>query len=327
MRLGCCATGRRAIAVAVPGVVCASRFGAALRKLARCLAAWRHLLGPVAMGVAIAVSAQAHPEALPPGAPDAVTLDATLVKTGLYLITGGGANSLLRFSANGLILVDAKSPGTYRALKSQVRRIAKISDLPVRVLVVTDHHATHAGNAKEFMASGATIIAQENAGIYLRTLHTAATPLPIITYEREYTLRLGSVEVRVMHLGRAQTNDAAVVLFPDLRVIAVGDLFTQGAPQPDFAGGGSLAEWSSVLEAVLKLEFDLVVPSTGPVATRAELQAFKARLDALLARATALVRGGVAKEHLVAQLAADDLGWRFGAEQLDGLYDELTRQR
>ena len=326
MRLGCCATGRRAIAVAVPGGVCASRFGAALHKLAR-LAAWRHLLGPVVMGVAITVSAQAHPEALPPSAPDAVTLDATLVKTGLYLITGGGANSLLRFSANGLILVDAKSPGTYRALKSQVRRIAKISDLPVRVLVVTDHHATHAGNAKEFMASGATIIAHENAEIYLRMLHTAATPLPIITYEREYTLRLGSVEVRVMHLGRAQTNDAAVVLFPDLRVIAVGDLFTQGAPQPDFAGGGSLAEWSLVLEAVLKLEFDLVVPSTGPMATRAELQAFKARLDALLSRATALVRGGVAKEHLVAQLAAGDLGWRFGAEQLDGLYDELARQR
>src|SRR5436190_15673549 len=57
-----------------------------------------------------------------------VTLTSELVRTGLYLISGGGGNSLLRFSANGLILVDGKLPGNYRALMSQVRRISKISD-------------------------------------------------------------------------------------------------------------------------------------------------------------------------------------------------------
>ncbi|MBS0447512.1 MAG: hypothetical protein JSR59_16345 [Proteobacteria bacterium] len=54
-----------------------------------------------------------------------------LVTTGLYLIRGGGANSLLRFSANGLLLVDAKAPGNYKALMSQVRKTSKLLDMPV----------------------------------------------------------------------------------------------------------------------------------------------------------------------------------------------------
>lgn len=290
---------------------------------------WRRLIGVVATALAMGVPAQEHREAaLPPGTADAVALDATLVRTGLYLISGGGANTLLRFSTNGLILVDAKMPGTYRALKSQVRRIAKISDLPVRVLLVTDHHAAHIGNAGEFMAAGATVVAQRNAEPYLRPLHSGATPAPVLTFERQYTLRLGGVEAQVMHPGRAQTDDAAVVLFPDLRVVAVGDLFTHGPPQPDFVAGGSLAEWPSVLGAVLKLDFDLVVPGTGPMVTRADLERFKARIEALISRATALVRAGVTRDQLMARLTTDDPGWplELAGDQLERFHAELARQ-
>jgi len=108
--------------------------------------------------------------------------------------------------------------------------------------------------------------------------------------------------------------------------VAVGDLYSSGAPQPDFAGGGSLVEWGSALEAVLKLEFDLAVPSSGPNLSRAQLQAFKARIDAFVARASKLVRSGVAKEDFVARLAAEDEEWRLSTTQIDGFYAELLRQ-
>jgi hypothetical protein len=57
-----------------------------------------------------------------------------MLKTGLYLISGGGANSLLRLSANGEILVDGKRAQNYAALKSQVRTISRITDMPVRAV-------------------------------------------------------------------------------------------------------------------------------------------------------------------------------------------------
>ena len=89
-------------------------------------------------------------------------LNIQMVKTGLFLISGGGANSLMRLSANGEILVDGQRPENYAALMSQVRKISRITDMPVRVVMLTNHHEDRAGTNAKFLAAGAQIIAQEN---------------------------------------------------------------------------------------------------------------------------------------------------------------------
>lgn len=281
------------------------------------------------MSVAAAATAQSHSEkdSVKSGAGDA-TLSANLVKTGLYLISGGGGNTLMRFSTNGLILVDGKLPGNYRPLMSQVRKLNKLSDLPVRVLIVTDHYETHTGNNAQFLAAGVPIIAQENAKNRLPAYQPAAgkPAPPVIAFDRDYALRMGGVEVQLMHFGNAHTNGDTVVLFTNLKVVAVGDLFTPQTPEPAYSSGGSFVNWGPVLAQVLKLDFDVVVPSTGPMVTRAELEAFKTKLDTLVSRATALVKTGVAKDRLMAQLQTDDLGWQFSftGDQLDRFYAELS---
>src|SRR5215813_5013589 len=236
----------------------------------------------LAMAVAVAVPAQAHqekgsPEKVPAEAP----LTAQLVKTGLYLISGGGANTLLRFSANGLILVDGKLPDNYRALMSQVRRISKISDLPVRVLIITNHHEDHTGANAKFLAAGVQIIAQENVRGNLTAYNPSGGKVapPTFTYANDFTLRLGGVEARLMHFGAARTSADTVVYFPNLKVVAVGDLFTPDTPNPDFSGGGSLAHWGPVLAQILKLDFDVVVPGKGPMITRDDLITFKTKME------------------------------------------------
>ena len=120
----------------------------------------------------------------------------------------------------------------------------------------------------------------------------------IKTYEHEHLVRLGGIEVQVMHFGNAHTNADSVVYFPNLKVVAVGDLFS-ATPNPDFAAGGSLVSWGPVLADVLKLDFDVVVPSTGPTVSRADLEAFKTKIDTLVSRATVLVKDGVPKEQLM----------------------------
>ena len=50
-----------------------------------------------------------------------------IVKTGLYVCSGGGGNWLLRLRANGLIVVDSKLPGNYHALIQPVRRISDLA--------------------------------------------------------------------------------------------------------------------------------------------------------------------------------------------------------
>jgi cyclase len=142
-------------------------------------------------------------------------------------------------------------------------------------------------------------------------------------------LRLGGVEVQLSHFGNACTNGDTVVYFPYLKVVALGDLFTPDTPNPDFAGGGSLVDWGPVLAQILKLDFDVAVPSTGPMITRDDLVAFKTKIDILVSRARALVKNGVPKDQLLPQLNADDFGWqfRFTDDDLDRFYAELSSSK
>jgi glyoxylase-like metal-dependent hydrolase (beta-lactamase superfamily II) len=282
-------------------------------------------MGPVALARAVGV---ATPDAQASAAPGP-RLDAELVRTGLYLIRGGGGNSLLRLSANGMILVDGKLPGTYRALMSQVRRISRLSDMSVRLLVLTNHHDDHAGDSAQFVAAGIAIVAQREALAHLSLPESQAAVgrAAVVAYDVERTLRMGGVEVQLKHFGPGRTSGDTVVYFPDLKIVALGDLFAAEAPEPDFAAGGSLVGWRGVLAQVLELDFDRVVPGSGPVASRDDLVTFAAKVDALASRAIALVKAGVAKNDLMSRLQTGDLGWQlhFSGPALDSFFAELSR--
>ena len=265
-------------------------------------------------------SAQSNP---PGEATDKSPLTGSLVKTGLYRFAGS-SNSLLRLSANGLIVVDGPAPGSYESLLKQADRI---TEQPIRVLINTDHHEEHTATNARFIAAGAQIVAHENVVRNLAKTESTrgATAPPTKTYDRTLSLRLGGIEVRLMHFGNAHTDGDSVAYFPNLKVVAVGHLFA-ATPDPDFSAGGSLVGWGPVLAEILKLDFDVVVPGTGPTVRRADLVSFKARIDTLVSRSSRLVKQGVPKERLMSELKTDDLGWRFtftGA-RLDGFYAELS---
>ena len=266
----------------------------------------------------------------PSGGRDQATLTTQLVKTGLFVLAGGGAPSGVGRSANGRVVGGGMRPGNYSGLMSQVRGISRISDLPLRFLILTNHHEDRTGDLQQFASAGVRLVAQQNVARRLAIAKpdaTASTPLRI-AFDRERTIRLGGIDVQLLHFGNASTNADSVAYFTNLKVVAVGDLFT-ASPHPDFAAGGSLVNWPAVIAETLKLDFDVVVPSTGPLVSRRDLEAFKNKLDAVVSRAKALVKNGVPATELMSQLKTDDLGWRldFSGAHLDALYAELSRTK
>ena len=199
---------------------------------------------------------RAERTAIPPGRPP---LTGSLVKTGLFEVAGGGANSLVRFSASGLILVDGKAAENYRPLTSQIQRISRISDLPIQYLILTNHLADRSGTNAQFAEKGVRIIAHENAARRLGKGRAGASSLgaPSLTYETSHRLRVGGIELQLYHFGNARTDGDTVVYFANLGVVAVGDLFGD-RPNPDFSSGGSLVGWPAVLDQILTLGFDTV---------------------------------------------------------------------
>jgi len=293
--------------------------------------AWlRRTIALLVMAGAIASPAPAAEE-LPGNGSQEAKLNIQMIKTGLFLISGGGANSLLRLSANGEILVDGKRVQNYAALKSQVRTISRITDMPVRAVILTNHHADRSGTNAKYLEAGAQIIAQENAARSLATYHASGEKiaLPTITYANDYLLQLGGVEVQLKHFGNAHTDGDTVVYFPNLKVVAVGDLFSPDTPNPDFTAGGSLVDWGPVLAQILKLDFDVAVPSKGPTITRDDLVAFKTKIEILVSRARVLVSKRVPKDQLLSQLDPEDFGWqfKFSPDDLDRFYAELSSNK
>jgi glyoxylase-like metal-dependent hydrolase (beta-lactamase superfamily II) len=247
------------------------------------------------------------------------------IKAGVYVVAGGGANSIVRPTGDGVILVDTKLPGdeNFDALMAQIKTV---TDKPVKYVVVTHHHADHTGNVMKFLEAGAQVIGHQNLKQNLTTYQFTPLPAsPNVTYEDRQVVRLGGIEAQVYHYGRSHTSGDSVVYFPDVKVVCVSDVVTVGmGPLIDYAGGGSAIEWERVFDSILKLDFDVAVPGNGNPLSRQDVQAYKTRFDTVIDRARELVRRGTPSDQLLSQIKTDDIGWSLRVPQVDRFAAELA---
>ena len=88
-------------------------------------------------------------------------------------------------------------------------------------------------------------------------------------------------------------------------------------PFIDRRNGGSLAQWVTTLDAVLKLDFDTAIPGHGPVLTKENVRTFHQNLVTLRQRMIEIVKAGATKEDLAKRLKTDDLGWPLPQERVE----------
>jgi glyoxylase-like metal-dependent hydrolase (beta-lactamase superfamily II) len=249
------------------------------------------------------------------------------LKPNLYLVTGGGANTLVRVTSEGLIVVDTKNPGddNYRRLMEE---ISSVSPLPVKYVFNTHHHPDHVGNNQRFIDAGAQVVGLEALKTRMASdPRTKDIPgLPTITFAKDYSLTLGGAQVQAHSYGRGHTGDDTMVYFPDLKVVMVSDQIAAATPIVDFANGGSAVEWTQVLGGVLKLDFETAIPGRGEPKSRSDVQAYRDAFATFVRRADDAIHAGATRDSLGMQVRTDDLGWQFAPQFYGQLYDELTRK-
>ena len=249
------------------------------------------------------------------------------LKPNLYMITGGGANTLIRVTPEGLILVDTKNPvdDNFTRVMEEIR---SVSTLPVKYVFNTHHHPDHVGTNQKFIDAGAQIIALDALKTRMASdPRTKEIPgLPTTTFAKDYTLKFGGAVVEAHAYGRGHTGDDTMVYFPDLKVVMVSDQMTDATPIADFANGGSVVEWNRSLEGVLKLDFEQAIPGRGEPKSRAEVQAFRDKYATFQSRCSDAIKAGATRDTLASQVKTDDLGWMFNAQFFGGVYDEMSKK-
>lgn len=187
----------------------------------------------------------------------------------------------------GVVLVDDKFEVDHDNI---IKLLRTVTNQPVKYVINTHYHGDHSGGNAKLQAMNAIVVASDNARARMVAVNQSGQPN--VTAAGPISLYIGGKTVEIHPVGPAHTNGDVVVLFPDYRVLAAGDIFANGpgtsAQLVDYAGGGSAKAWPKAVEQALELDFDTVVPGHGLVSKRADLQAYHARTMRFAATLTEL---------------------------------------
>ncbi len=253
----------------------------------------------------------------------------------IHMLSGNGGNVGVLTGSDGTFLIDDQmAPEVPKILKA-VKELG--GDNP-RYLLNTHYHFDHAGGNEIVAASGTAIFSHDNARKRLKDGSTipafdATTPpaahaaLPIVTFSDEIHFHLNGQTVLAEHYPNAHTDGDSVVFFKEANVLHTGDIFFNGLyPFIDTANGGSLKGTIAAVQALLDItdENVKIIPGHGPLATRADLQAYQDMLNVAQASMLDMKKAGKTMEEVIEAkpLADFDAAWGgklFQTDQWIGL--------
>lgn len=252
-----------------------------------------------------------------PATGQAAKIEIEKLRDNLFVLRGGGGNTAVFVQANGVTVVDTKNPGWGQPI---LDAIASLTSKPVTMIVNTHTHGDHVSGNVEFPAA-VEVVAHDNTKTNMGRMASPpgfgtapATPAPTIfeknggrglptrTFSDRLTLASGVDQIDLYYFGRGHTNGDAIVVFPALRVLHMGDLFPgKQVPIMDANNGGSGVEYADTLEKVHAgiPEVDSIITGHSTVMTRAELSEFAA----FIAELVDAVRAGKKAGHTAEQIA------------------------
>ena len=259
-----------------------------------------------------------------------VEIQAEKLSDNVYVLTGAGGNMGVSIGDDAVFLVDDQ----FAPLTPKIEAaIAKLTAKPVRFVLNTHWHFDHTGGNESFGSAGALIVAHESVRkrmsaegfIEFLGMKFRAEPrqaLPVVTFTRDVTFHINGEEVYVVHLANAHTDGDAIVHFRKSDVVHMGDIFFNGRyPFIDTSSGGTVEGVIAAADRVLQFssERTRIIPGHGPLARRADLQAYRDMLAKVSGRVGEQVRAGRSLEEVQAAKPTADFDAVWGKGFLNPL--------
>jgi cyclase len=202
----------------------------------------------VVLGMLLAFGALAAVKAQPPAANAPKVVEVEKVKDNLWVLRGGGGNTAVFASANGVTIVDAKNPGWGQPILDKVK---ELTPKPITTLINTHTHGDHVSGNVEFPAT-VDVVVQENTKANMEKMdifkQNNNRGMAKRTFKDKMTIGSGADQIDLYYFGPGHTNGDAWVVFPALRIVHSGDIFAnKGVPLIDGSNGGSMLHYSETL--------------------------------------------------------------------------------
>ncbi|HOA94839.1 MAG TPA: MBL fold metallo-hydrolase [Quisquiliibacterium sp.] len=206
-----------------------------------------------------------------------------------------------------------------------ITRIRTVTDKPIKYVVLSHYHAVRVLGASAYKAEGATEVIASR-GTYELIVERGEADMkseierfprlfagvetvpgltwPTMVFERELTLHLGSLEVKLMHIGPGHTKGDTIAWIPSQDVIFSGDLVEYNAGV--YTGDAQLEEWPQTLERLRAMKPSKLVPGRGPaMLTPADCEKAIEYTRRWVTDLYQTARAGVAAGHSLKQVFAD----------------------
>lgn len=208
---------------------------------------------------------------------------------GVAVLFGAGGNIGLSHGEDGNVLIDDQFAPLTAKILAAVRRI---DPDPVKFVVNTHWHGDHTGGNENLGKLGAVIVAHDNVRRRMsvdqfskrfgKTTVSPNSALPVVTFGHGVTLNLNGDELQIVHVRNAHTDGDSLVYWRKAKVLHMGDVFFHKVSLPfiDLDSGGSIDGAIAAVRTALRLAAPdaKIIPGHGPVATRADLEAYLAML-------------------------------------------------
>jgi len=252
-----------------------------------------------------------------------VEVQSEKVADGVYMLKGAGGNIGLSIGPNGSLVIDDQ----YAPLSDKILAAIKaLTPDPVRFVVNTHWHGDHTGGNENLAKTGAFLVAHENVRkrmgseqfIAMFNQKVPASPeaaLPVVTFAEGVTFHWNGDEVRAFHVAPAHTDGDTVVQFVKADVVHMGDCFFNGNfPFIDSSSGGKVDGIVAAADRVLGGVTDKtkIIPGHGPVASKADLQAYRDTVKSVRDRVAKLKAEGKTKEAAVAAKPTAEFDAKWG---------------
>ena len=179
---------------------------------------------------------------------------------------------------DGVVVFDAL--GTPALGRGMVDAIRKVTDAPIRRVVVSHYHADHVYGLAALKAAGAEVwahrraldyftsgsaaerLAQRRADLFPWVDETTELVKPDVLLDGDTAFRLGGTTFRIIDTGGAHAPDDLMMLVEDERTLFAGDLLFAG--RIPFVGNADSRHWLAAIEKMIPLAPTVVVPGHGP---------------------------------------------------------------